>query len=386
MAIWEKVRSEFIDVIEWPEQGESEGPDADAGATLVWRFPRQGNAIKMGAQLTVRPGQWAVFVNEGRIADGFGPGRYVLETRNLPFLTSLLSLPYGFESPFKAEVVFVATRQFTNLKWGTRHPVLVRDRELGPVRLRGFGTYALQVRDPAQLMREVTGSQPHFNIEGISEQLRNLIVTRLADLLGESEHPVLDLAANYDELAGELGQRLAQEVEGYGLAFTSLLIENLSLPPEVEAALDRRNQIALSGDLQAFTTYQAGIAMEKAAANPGGEAAAGVGMGIGLAMAQRLAGTAAASGPPAAAPGAGAWPGAGTPARHYHLLAGQQQLGPYTAEQLLVLRDQGQLTAASLLWHPGLETWQRAADLPELAVLLQAPPPPPPIPPAVPEP
>ncbi|MEI6830798.1 MAG: SPFH domain-containing protein [Synechococcaceae cyanobacterium ELA445] len=376
MTIWEKVHSEFIDVIEWPEQGEVEGSDA---ATLVWRFPREGNAIKMGSQLTVRPGQWAVFVNEGRIADGFGPGRHVLETRNLPFLTTLLSLPYGFESPFKAEVYFVATRQFTNLKWGTRHPVLVRDRELGPVRLRGFGTYALQVRDPAQLMREVTGSQPHFNIEGISEQLRNLIVTRLAELLGLGEHPVLELASRYDELAGELGRRLAQEVEGYGLAFTSLLIENLSLPPEVEAAVDRRNQIALSGDLQAFTTYQAGMAMEKAAANPGGEAAAGVGMGIGLAMAQRLAATAATSGPSTADPGSS------TPTRQYHLLAGQQQLGPYTLEQLRVLRDQGQLTVNSLLWHPGVESWQRAADLPELAVLLLAPPPPP-VPPAVPGP
>lgn len=378
MTIWEKVHSEFIDVIEWPEQGEVEGSDA---ATLVWRFPREGNAIKMGSQLTVRPGQWAVFVNEGRIADGFGPGRHVLETRNLPFLTTLLSLPYGFESPFKAEVYFVATRQFTNLKWGTRHPVLVRDRELGPVRLRGFGTYALQVRDPAQLMREVTGSQPHFNIEGISEQLRNLIVTRLAELLGLGEHPVLELASRYDELAGELGRRLAQEVEGYGLAFTSLLIENLSLPPEVEAAVDRRNQIALSGDLQAFTTYQAGMAMEKAAANPGGEAAAGVGMGIGLAMAQRLAATAATSGPSTPDPGSS------TPTRQYHLLAGQQQLGPYTLEQLLVLRDQGQLTVNSLLWHSGVESWQRAADLPELAVLLLAPPPPPPpVPPAVPGP
>ena len=151
----------------------------------------------------------------------------------------------------------------------------------------------------------------------------------------------------------------------------------------MEAALDRRNQIALSGDLQAFTTYQAGIAMEKAAANPGGEAAAGVGMGIGLAMAQRLAGTAAASGPPAPGPA----PGASPPPRLYHLLAGQQQLGPFTAEQLRVLRGQGQLSAASLLWHPGLETWQRAIDLPELAVLLQAPPPPPPpVPPAGPGP
>ncbi|MEB3262747.1 MAG: SPFH domain-containing protein [Synechococcus sp.] len=367
MAIWEKVRGEFIDVIEWPEREGEGDPSTGSAATLVWRFPRQDSAIRMGAQLTVREGQWAVFVNEGQIADSFGPGRYELQTRNLPFLTTLLSLPYGFESPFKAEVYFVATRQFTDLRWGTRHPVLLRDPELGPVRLRGFGSYALRVSDPARLIREVAGSQPHFSVEGISDQLRNLIVTRLADLLGESHHPVLELASRYDELARELGERLAQEVEGYGLQFTSLLIENLSLPPEVEAALDRRSGIALTGDLEAFTTYQRGIALEKAAANPGGAAATGVGMAMGLGLTSPPAVAAAAAAPPAAP-------------RQYHVLAGEERLGPYTAEQLLVLRDQGQLHATSLLWHPGLEAWQPAGSLPELAVLLQGPPPPPPPP------
>ncbi|MFM7675450.1 MAG: SPFH domain-containing protein [Synechococcus sp.] len=369
MAIWEKVRSEFIDVIEWPEREGEGDPSSGSGATLVWRFPRHDSAIRMGAQLTVREGQWAVFVNEGQIADGFGPGRYELQTRNLPFLTTLLSLPYGFESPFKAEVYFVATRQFTDLRWGTRHPVLLRDPELGPVRLRGFGSYALRVSDPARLIREVAGSQPHFSVEGISDQLRNLIVTRLADLLAESHYPVLDLASRYDELARELGERLAQEVEGYGLQVTSLLIENVSLPPEVEAALDRRSGIALTGDLEAFTTYQRGIALEKAAANPGGAAATGVGMAVGLGLTPQPAAAAAAAPP--------------TAPRQYHVLAGEERLGPYTAEQLLVLRDQGQLRATSLMWHPDLEGWQPAGSLPELAVLLQGPPPPPP-PPAAP--
>jgi membrane protease subunit (stomatin/prohibitin family) len=140
--LWQKVRDTFIDVIEWTD----EEPLAAGGGrdTLVWRFDRHGGAIRMGAQLIVREGQWAVFVNEGRIADGFGPGRHRLSTRNLPLLTSLLCLPYGFESPFKAEVIFVATRLFTDLRWGTRHPLIVRDPELGPVRLRGFGTYTLQ--------------------------------------------------------------------------------------------------------------------------------------------------------------------------------------------------------------------------------------------------
>ena len=279
MDIGKRIRGEFVDVIDWSEDGSD---------TLVWRFERQGNAIKWGAQLIVREGQQAVFVNEGRIADAFGPGRYRLETRNLPVLTSLLALPTALESPFKAEVLFVATRQFTDRKWGTRHPLILRDPELGPIRLRGFGSYSLRVADPIQLIRELSGSNPHFSVEQISEQLRNLITSRLADLLGDSRQPVLDLASRYDELAAALRNRLAAEWAGYGLKLTTLLIENLTLPPEVEAALDRRTAIGLTGDLAAFRTYQEGIALEKAAANPGGSAAAGAGLAMGFGLGERL--------------------------------------------------------------------------------------------------
>jgi membrane protease subunit (stomatin/prohibitin family) len=279
MDIGKRIRGEFVDVIDWSEDGSD---------TLVWRFERQGNAIKWGAQLIVREGQQAVFVNEGRIADAFGPGRYRLETRNLPVLTSLLALPTALESPFKAEVLFVATRQFTDRKWGTRHPLILRDPELGPIRLRGFGSYSLRVADPIQLIRELSGSNPHFFVENISEQLRNLIASRLADLLGDSRQPVLDLASRYDELAAALKGRLAAEWAGYGLELTSLLIENLTLPPELEAALDRRTAIGLTGDLAAFRTYQEGIALEKAAANPSGGAAAGAGLAMGFGLGERL--------------------------------------------------------------------------------------------------
>ena len=280
MDLWQRARGEFVDVIDWSEDGSD---------TLVWRFPRPGNAIKWGAQLIVREGQQAVLVNEGRVADRFGPGRYRLETRNLPILTSLLALPTAFESPFKAEVLFVATRQFTDRKWGTRHPLILRDAELGPVRVRGFGTYSLRAVDPVRLIRELSGSNPDFSVDAISEQLRNLIVSRLADLLGESSHPVLDLAGRYDELAASLQQRLAREWADYGLELTALLIENLSLPPEVEVALDRRAAIGLTGDLAAFRTYQEGIALEKAAANPGGGAAGGASLAMGFALGDRLA-------------------------------------------------------------------------------------------------
>jgi membrane protease subunit (stomatin/prohibitin family) len=280
MDLWQQARGEFVDVIDWSEDGSD---------TLVWRFPRQGNAIKWGAQLIVREGQQAVLVNEGRVADCFAPGRHRLETRNLPILTSLLALPTALESPFKAEVLFVATRQFTDRKWGTRHPLILRDPELGPVRVRGFGSYCLRASDPVRLIRELSGSNARFSVEAISEQLRNLIVSRLADLLGESEHPVLDLAGQYDELAGTLQERLAQEWAGYGLALSQLLIENLSLPAEVEAAIDRRAAIGLTGDLAAFRTYQEGIALEKAAENPAGGAAAGAGLAMGFGLGERLA-------------------------------------------------------------------------------------------------
>ncbi|WP_411868645.1 SPFH domain-containing protein [Vulcanococcus limneticus] len=378
MTLWEAVRGEFLDVIEWAGE--------PAPETLVWRFPRRDDAIKLGSQLTVREGQWAVFVNEGRIADSFGPGRYTLETRNLPLLTTLLSLPTAFETPFKAEVYFVATRQFTDLKWGTRHPVILRDPELGPVRLRGYGSYALRIGDPPRLIREVSGSSGHFTVDGISEQLRNLVVTRLADLLGESHHPVLDLAGRYDELAAELRRRLEPEFEGYGISLTTLLIENLTLPPEVEAALDRRSGIALTGDLQAFTTYQAGIALEKAAANPGGPAGAASGLAVGLGLGQQLAvpggapgGAAAAAaagsgGPPVPAPTETASP-AGTA---YHVLLEGEAHGPLSLAELAGLRQQGRLRADGLVWHAGLAGWTPASQLGELAVLFLTPPPPPP--------
>ena len=374
MTLWEAVRGEFLDVIEWAGEPALE--------TLVWRFPRRDDAIKLGSQLTVREGQWAVFVNEGRIADSFGPGRYSLETRNLPLLTTLLSLPTAFETPFKAEVYFVATRQFTDLKWGTRHPVILRDPELGPVRLRGYGSYALRIGDPPRLIREVSGSSGHFTVDGISEQLRNLVVTRLADLLGESHHPVLDLAGRYDELAAELRRRLEPEFEGYGINLTTLLIENLTLPPEVEAALDRRSGIALTGDLQAFTTYQAGIALEKAAANPGGPAGAASGLAVGLGLGQQLAvpgGAAAATAPGSGAPPVPAPTETASPAgTAYHVLLEGEAHGPLSLAELAGLRQQGRLRADGLVWHAGLAGWTPASQLGELAVLFLTPPPPPP--------
>jgi membrane protease subunit (stomatin/prohibitin family) len=279
MGLLDPLLGEFVDIIEWNEDGTDQ---------LVWRFPRYKDAIKWGAQLIVREGQRAVFVNEGRIADCFEPGRYRLSTRNLPLLSTLLALPTAFESPFKAEVYFIAMRRFTDQRWGTKHPVLLRDAELGPIRLRGFGTFGVQVSDPLQLIRSLNGSNSTFQLEEIQLQLRNLIVSRLADLLGESTIPALDLAAHYDELAADLNQRLTSISADYGLQISNLLVENLALPAEVEAAIDRRAAIGLTGDLDAFRTYQEGIALEKAASNPAGMAAGAAGLAMGFGLGERI--------------------------------------------------------------------------------------------------
>ncbi|MBD3242323.1 MAG: antifreeze protein, partial [Chitinivibrionales bacterium] len=280
MGFIDKLAGEFVDIIEWTD---------DTPDTMVWRFPRYHNQIKYGAQLTVRESQLAVFVNEGQIADVYKPGMYTLTTRNMPVLSTLRGWKHGFDSPFRAEVYFASTRNFTDLKWGTRNPIILRDPEFGPVRLRAFGSYVVRVSDAARFVREITGTDGVFTLDGITEQLRNLIVTRFSDRLAESKIPVMDLAANYDELSELMTAKVAPEFQEYGLEITKLLVENISLPEEVERALDKRSSMGIVGNLDKYLKYQTGTAMEAAAANPGGDASAGVGMGMGFAMANQMA-------------------------------------------------------------------------------------------------
>jgi membrane protease subunit (stomatin/prohibitin family) len=316
--------------------------------------------------LIVRPGQAAVFVNEGQLADVFGPGTQTLETKNLPILSTLQGWKYGFESPFKAEVYFVSTRQFTDLKWGTKNPVMLRDAEFGPVRLRAFGTYVTRVKEPGRFIEEIVGTNGHFQLEDMTGQLRNMIVSRFTDILGESKIPALDLAANYDELGGFLTQKIGQEFEGYGLELTKILVENISLPKEVEEVLDKRTGMGVVGNLQAYTQYQAANAMEQAAENPGGMAAGGMGMGMGFAMAQQLGRSmnAAQSAPPL------------PPAAQFHMVVDGQQAGPFDLPALKKKAEDGALTAATLVWRPGMAQWTAAAQVAELAGLLAPQPPP----------
>jgi membrane protease subunit (stomatin/prohibitin family) len=281
VALKDFMKSQFIEVIEWLD---------DSGDTMVYRFPVQGQEIKMRASLTVREGQTAVFLNEGTIADVFKPGRYTLSTRNLPILTKLRAWKHGFNSPFKAEVYFVSTRQFTDQKWGTSNPVMLRDPELGAIRLRAFGIYSFKVDDPALFMREIVGTEGHFTTEEINGQLKRLTISGFSDLLAESKIPAFDLASNYDELSTKGKAKLAPEFKSHGLELAKFFVENISLPAEVEQMLDKRASMGVVGDMGRFTQFQAAQAIESAAENPGGTAGAGVGIGAGVAMGQSMMG------------------------------------------------------------------------------------------------
>ena len=371
MGLWDKLMGEFIDVVQWTD---------DSNDTLVYRFERQGNEIKFGAKLTVREGQVAVFVNEGQLADTFQPGMYELKTNNLPILSTLQAWKHGFESPFKAEVYFFSTRRFTDLKWGTQNPVMLRDPEFGPIRLRAFGSYAIRVKDAPTFLREIVGTDGRFTTDEITNQLRNMVVSRFANILGQAKIPALDLAGNYDQLGQFLLQRIAPEFEAVGLELTNLLVENISLPKEVEAALDKRSSMGIVGNLDQYTQFQAAEALRDAAANPGGGSEA-LNMGLGLAMAQRLSETLARPAQPAPAPAPQPAPAPMAPpplptAKSYFVAVNNQQAGPFPMDELQRQAQSGQLTRAMLVWTQGMASWTAAGEVAELSALFANLPPP----------
>ncbi len=273
------IKGQLIDVIEWID---------DSRDVMVHRYDMNGKDIMMGAQLTVRESQVAIFMNEGQIADVYSPGRHELSTANMPIMTALRSWKFGFNSPFKADVYFVNTRQFLDLKWGTANPVMMRDAEFGVIRLRAFGIYSFRVKDPVFFLKEVFGTNSLFTVSGVEGQLKRVMVSSLSDAIAESKIPALDLAANYEELGTLALNALQPKAQAMGLELTSLVIENISLPEEVEKTMDRRTSMGVLGDMGRYTQYQAAEAIREAANNPGGGSMAGmgVGMGAGAAMGQ----------------------------------------------------------------------------------------------------
>lgn len=368
MALMNKLRGELIDIIEWID---------DSRHTLVWRFPRYHNQIKYGAQLIVRPGQQAIFVSEGKIADVFDSGQYRLETKNLPVLSTLAGWKYGFDSPFKSEVYFVSTRQITDLKWGTPNPVMMRDPDFGNIRVRAFGTYTLKARNPKTLLRELVGTDGHFETDEISELLRSIVNTSFADVVAKSEIAVLEFASHYKELGEEIRMLVMERIDDeYGLEIPQLYIVNISVPAEVEQALDARTSMNAIGDMAAYQSYQLAQAMPIAAANPaGGLAGAGVGLGMGLGIAQTMAATASANSgianaainqPPPA------------PATHWHLAINGQTQGPFSPEQIAEGIATGQVRGDTLVWTTGMLDWTAAKNVLAFSPYFRTTPPPPP--------
>ena len=361
MGILDFLTGQFIDVIHWTD---------DTQDTMVWRFEREGHEIKYGAKLTVREGQAAVFVHEGQLADVFTPGLYMLETNNMPIMTSLQHWDHGFQSPFKSEIYFVNTTRFSDLKWGTKNPIMLRDPEFGPTRLRAFGTYTVKVRDPGGFMREIVGTDGEFTMDEISYQIRNIIVQEFSRVIASSGIPVLDMAANTADLGKLVASAIDATIAEYGLAIPELYIENISLPETVEKALDARTSRGLAGNLEEHLKWKAAESMTMQGSAAGQAMGVGLGAGMGMQMVQGPWGPA-----PQAAPMA---PPPPPPVEHvWHIAEAGKTTGPFSKAAMGRMASEKKITRDTMVWTQGQDGWQKAVDT-ELAQLFTVMPPPPP--------
>ncbi len=290
MGLMDWGKAQFLDILEWLD---------DSTDTLAWRFPMRGQEIQTGGQLVVRESQEAVFVNEGQMADVFKPGTHRLTTQNLPILATLKGWKYGFESPFKSDVYFISTKLYNDLKWGTSNPIMMRDADFGMLRIRAFGIYSIKVVDSATFLRQLVGTNGVYTVPDISEQLRKTIMSRFTDILGEAKIPALDLAAKYDEISDLVRQKLQEEFKTMGLELSKFFVENISLPEEVEAMMDKRTGVGMMAPVMgAYTQMQVADAIPLAAQNPGGVAGMGMGMGLGFGMGNMMGQQMASAGQP----------------------------------------------------------------------------------------
>jgi membrane protease subunit (stomatin/prohibitin family) len=371
--LWKKLTGELIDIIQWLD---------DSNNTLVYRFERMNNEIKYGAKLTVREGQMAVFINEGQLADVFKPGMHTLTTQNMPILSTLKGWKYGFESPFKAEVYFVSTRKFTDLKWGTPGPATMRDKEFGIVRATAFGIYAIRISDPGIFIKDISGTEGRFTTDSIQENLRGKIGLRIKEVMPELGLSIIDMEAKVSVLGQMLRDRIQPDFAAMGLELVEVQVQDIGLPEEVEKAIDKRGSIAAVGNLQAYTQYETASAIHDAATTPNSAAGAGMGLGAGFAMggnmvsqmggamnATNAAGSANSAAPPPLAAQA-----------TFHVAVNGAQAGPFDMSTLQGQAGSGALKRDSLVWKAGMAQWAKASDVPELAALFAGVPPP--LPPA----
>ncbi len=363
MSLFSGISHQLIDIIEWND---------DSTDTLVWRFPRFQDEIKNGAQLVVRQAQAAVFVNEGKIADVFQSGTYSLETKNIPVLTTLRGWKYGFNSPFKVDIYYVNTRQFTNQKWGTKNPIMLNDDKFGMVEIRAFGTYAFRVVDAKKFMEEIVGTNSYFTTEDIAGQLKSLMVTKLTEELAKSNLGVEKFSANVSEVSDFCKEKLTSVFDGFGLALTQFVLENVSMPPELQKEIfqySRLNKI----DMSKLTQMNAANSIQTAAENPG-IGGAGMGIGVGLGLGNMVANNLSQSmnqmqqnvNTPPPVP----------QAVQYFVAAGGKQTGPFNEQQLTEMVAAGTLQRDTLVWKTGMAAWTQAGQVAEISGVFSSTPPP----------
>lgn len=357
MNLFQKLRGEFIDIIEFLDNTQN---------TIVYRFERHNNEIKNNAKLVVRESQIAVFINEGQLADIFTPGTYNLNTQNLPILSTLQGWKYGFNSPFKAEVYFVNTKNFIDQKWGTRNGVTLNDNRFGMIEIRAFGIYTFKIIDAGKFIKEIVGTNQAFTTEHITEQLKSVIVTRFSDATAKSKLSIENYASNLNELSETIFGYMKNDFDAYGMEVTKFLIENISMPEEIKKEifeLSRLDKI----DLDKLAKMKTAKAMEAAANNPSGVAGMGVGLGAGMAMANQMINqTAQNTTTPPPMPGS----------LSYYVVIGGQQSGPHNLDGLEALAANGTLTRESLVWKNGMTDWAAADTQTDLQALWAQTPPP----------
>ena len=375
--LWKKLTGELIDIIQWLD---------DSSNTLAYRFERMNNEIKYGAKLTVREGQMAVFINEGQLADVFKPGMHTLTTQNMPVLSTLKGWKYGFESPFKAEVYFVNTRKFTDLKWGTPGPATMRDSEFGIVRATAFGIYSIRISDPGIFIKDISGTEGRFTTDSIQENLRGKIGLRIKEVMPELGLSIIDMEAKVSVIGQMLRDRIQPDFAAMGLELVEVQVQDIGLPEEVEKAIDKRGSIAAVGNLQAYTQYETASSIHDAATTPNSAAGAGMGLGAGFAMGGNMVGqmggafagnnnaTSAAVSASSAAPPP--LPAQAT----FHVAVNGAQTGPFDMGTLQGQAGSGVLKRDSLVWKTGMAQWAKAGDVAELGALFAGVPPP--LPPA----
>lgn len=360
MGLFNTLRNEFIDIIEWPDQ---------SGDVLVHRFERHENEIKNGAKLIVREGQKAVFVNEGKIADSFEPGTHTLETKNLPILRTLLSWPYAFNSPFKAEVYFIKTTEQLDRKWGTSNPVMMRDPDFGTVRLRARGNYSYKVGATAEMISKFVGASPEFTCEDLEGQLRVKLVSAFSDCVAELKIPALDLAANYNEISKDMCSAMKREFSEFGLNLLTFTVENITLPEDVEKAMDERASMGAVGNLNDYAKFQTAKAVREAASNESGNSAGIVGMMLGAKLGETTGQIFNAQSQPVPPP----LPQQGV--KLFYAAINSQQAGPFQPGEIKLKISAGEITRDTLVWTEGMGEWKKASDIAEIAAIFSTLPP-----------